>query len=807
MSMEVVRNFCTSINKLNKMLKHYFKFAIRNFGSNRTIFAGSLLTLCLGALCISLLYSYVPDQMNMDGFHKRQKDIYAITIKRTPQSVPQVFDLTTFIGFDPSNYPELETMVGIEKYPKGILKLTYENETYSAEGIVTDSTFFQVFDFKLKIGDEASVLKDPDAVLLTENLAKKMFGNEDPIGKIININKTRDKNFMVKGILENPPHHSSIVFDFVFPEQYNDPNLFNRMGGDFILAGKNFNPNEFREKIKYLARENFQFTESTLSIIPFKFEEINKSGLESIGIFSRYVNEDNLYIQIIIMLVILIISALNFSNLQVINTNARVKDSALKMVNGANRRHIIIQIFVEMALLVFISTILTTIGYQLVLPIFMSFTSISIDMTISRVLTMNLSILLVLSVVGIVYPLFLAIKIPLIKSLKSQIFTQNHLKGKKAVVVFQYTLTFILLISSTVIARQLSLMLDKDLGFKKKNIISAQIFNVPANFKTKEESDEFMEFYQFEKNELAAHSSIKNFAKGNRPINTFTMDWRSKEGDFELETHNTIKVAPNYEKVLGLKMTEGRFFDTKLDKSRGPRIVINESAKKYWGINTINGKKMENGSWGDFEIIGVVKDFNYQHLSSKVQPLMMLYMEDIEDDFLIEFQEGAIKSGLAHVSQFFTKQNPKETFNYTFLEDDVAAQYLKEKQLSINYILFTIIAVVISCIGLFTIAIYDTRRRVKEIALRKVNGATVGEILSLLNKGFIKWVALAFIIACPITYITMSKWLENFAYKTSLSWWVFALAGLLTIIIALITVSWQSFRAAVANPVDSLRDE
>lgn len=214
-----------------------------------------------------------------------------------------------------------------------------------------------------------------------------------------------------------------------------------------------------------------------------------------------------------------------------------------------------------------------------------------------------------------------------------------------------------------------------------------------------------------------------------------------------------------------------------------------------------------NGSWGEFEVIGVVKDFDYQHLSATVGPLMMLYMENVGDLFHVEFEKGAVADGIADLEAFFKKNNPNESFSYSFVEEDVAKLYAKEKQLGINYILFTIVALIISAIGLFTIAIYDTRRRVREIAVRKVNGATVKEILSLLNKSFVKWVALAFLIACPISYIMMDSWLEGFAYKTNLSWWMFALAGIFTMLIALLTVSWQSYRAATANPVESLRTE
>jgi putative ABC transport system permease protein len=743
----------------------------------------------------------------MDGFHQKKDNIYVITIKSSPKGLPQVFEPAPYLGFDPEEYPEIRNFTTIKKYSKGDLPINYEDLSFSAEGLVTDTSFFNVFNFKLKVGDTNTILSDPDAILLTENFAGKIFGEENPIGKSLKIGRRNTKDFTVKGILENPPLNSSIEFDFILPDQYNDRNFFNRMGGSFILVENSFDDTLFKAKINQFEDKYNRFTESTLNILPFDYKEINKSGLQSIGIFSRTVNEKNLYIQIIIMLVILVISALNFSNLQVINTNSRLKNTALKLVIGANKNHILKQMLVELLIFVFVCTIITTIAYILVLPTFTNLTQIYISPSLLTIIQINCSVLLILSVIGMIYPLILGIRIPLIKSLKNLVLPKKQLKGGKEIVVFQYALTFLLLISSIVVAKQLSLMLAKDLGFKQKNIVSAQLWTMPSNIKSREEADDFLTKIDLGNNELAKQSTIKHFASGNKPIDSFTMDWKRKKGDFELETHNTLISSPDYEKVLGLKLLEGRFFDKNRDRSRENKVVINETAKKYWGIEDIDNTLMVNESWGDYEIIGVVKDFNYQHLASITRPLMMLYMKDFDDTYLIEFQDGAIESGLNFLDQFFKDQNPNASFSYTFLEDDVASLYRKEKQLSINYILFTVIALIISVIGLFTIALYNTRSRVKEIAIRKVNGAQVWEVISLLNKSFIKWVGLAFIIACPIAYVLMEKWLQNFAYKTDISWWIFALSGGFTLLIALLTVSWQSYKTAVSNPVNNLRTE
>jgi putative ABC transport system permease protein len=283
---------------------------------------------------------------------------------------------------------------------------------------------------------------------------------------------------------------------------------------------------------------------------------------------------------------------------------------------------------------------------------------------------------------------------------------------------------------------------------------------------------------------------------------------RGDEKDFL--SQNALTVHPDYLKLLGLEISEGRFFDAQKDVSRGNKIVINEAAKKFWKIEDIQKCRILNKYWEDstgYEIIGVVKDFNYQHLSVKPQPLFMLYFADADNYFLIKFKDGFVQSDLQSVSRLYKEVNPGEDFTFSFLSDEIADLYQKEKKLSQIYLVFTIIALFITAIGIFVIAIYDAQRRTKEIGIRKVNGAQIGEIMLMLNKDFVKLVLLAFIIACPIVWYAMHKWLENFAYKIDISWWIFILAGLLAIGIAVLTVSWQSWRVAGRNPVESLKYE
>jgi putative ABC transport system permease protein len=412
------------------------------------------------------------------------------------------------------------------------------------------------------------------------------------------------------------------------------------------------------------------------------------------------------------------------------------------------------------------------------------------------------------------YPSIITLKIPIIDSLKGKVLSGSFLFSQKSIVTFQYTLTIASIVASLVIFRQVSLMLNKDLGFESKNIIRVKMFRrlpdsrIVENWRKSREERE--KNYLYVLNEMSSIPSITGFAQGVSPLDPYILPWKLKGSEKDYLSQNVLVVNPGYMKILGLKISEGRFFDTEKDKSRALKVVINEEAKKFWEIKDIKESRILNKYWEDsigYEIIGVVKDFNYQHLSVKPQPLFMVYFNDIDNDFLIKLKDGNAQTGLQTISKLFKEVNPGEDFSYSFLSDEIASLYQKEKRLSQVYFIFTVIALLITAIGIFVIAIYDAQRRTKEIGIRKVYGARIGEIIFMLNKDFVKLVLIAIVIACPIAWYAVHKWLENFAYKTELSWWIFVLAGVFAIGIALLTVSWQSSRAARRNPVESLKYE
>jgi putative ABC transport system permease protein len=795
------------------MIKHFLKLAVHKFQSNRLIFFGSIITISIGALCISLLFSYVNNELTMNGFHKRIKDIYMIVVQASPGSGYEAIQASLFFNFNYKNYPEVESFVSLQKYRKDEIKVTFEESSFSPEVLIADSTLFSVFDFNLLIGNKKTILSDPKNAIITADYARKIFGDKDPIGQEIKVTASDMKTYTIKGVVDKLPSNSSITFDFILPRHSGS---YDRSGADFLLVNKTFNQEEFVKKIEKIGHSHFQFRESKVSILSLNDIYFNNKGSNNNYnfIFTRFGDKKNVYVLLVIMIVVFAITALNFCGFQIILINADLKNIGIGKIMGISAWEQFMQKTIEVMLLIFLSSIVVTISYLAVLPSFDSFTKVSLSKSVFEIVVLNVTIIISLFILAMLYPSIITLKIPIIDSLKGKVFSGSFLFSQKSIVTIQYTLTIASIVASLVIFRQVSLMLNKDLGFDSKNVIRVKMFRrLPSSRNVenwRKSNEEQKKNYLYVLNEMSSIPSITGFAQGVSPLDPYPMPWKLKGSEKDYLSQNVLTVNPDYMKILGLKISEGRFFDTEKDKSRAIKIVINEEAKKFWEIKDIKESRILNKYWEDsigYEIIGVVKDFNYQHLSVKPQPLFMLYFNDVDNDFLIKLKDGTAQSGLQTISKLFKEVNPGEDFRYSYLSDEISALYQKEKRLSQVYFIFTIISLLITAIGIFVIAIYDAQRRTKEIGIRKVYGARIGEIIFMLNKDFIKLVLISLVIAWPIAWYALHKWLENFAYKTELSWWIFVLAGVFAIGIALLTVSWQSSMAARRNPVESLKYE
>ena len=372
------------------MFLYYLKSVFRNFKSNPIVFAGSIFTIFLSSLCISLLFTYVRNELSMDDFHHREKDIYLMTIQASPESRKEIIDASLFFKFDFKKYPEIENLVAVKKYQAGEVKLTVDETSFSPEGIIADSTFFSVFDFRLIVGDEKTVLKNPDAVVLTEDFARKLFGKENPVGKTVKITTNFEKNFEVKGIVETPPSNSSLTFNFILPDHAGD---FGRSGGNFILVNDNFVKTDFALKIKDLGHSHPQFKNSRMDVIALDDIYFDRGSLETNNFFSRKGDKRSIQVLFVIIGIVFIITVLNFSNLQIISINSSVRNIGIKRISGAGIKQLFCQKFHELSVLIFISVFLLTGAFNLALPWFNHFAGVKLSPELWKIVLLNFSVL------------------------------------------------------------------------------------------------------------------------------------------------------------------------------------------------------------------------------------------------------------------------------------------------------------------------------------------------------------------------------------------------------------------------------
>ncbi len=791
------------------MILHYLKLAYRNFRLNKLIFFGSIITLFLGVTCTVLLLVFIRNELTMNGFHKEAKNIYLVQMQLMPDSKPEAVSPTlSEVNFIPEEYPEIAHLVTIQNHD---LKFTVNDASFWERGFVASNNFFDVFDFDLLTGNKQTALLKRDNILITERLSAKLFGDKNPIGERVIINSLQGDNkyeHTVVGILKNPPSNSSMDFDFVIPQ---DTKRYFLSGVDFLVLNKNFNKTDFENKIKNLMQRhnNDRFKESKLSVMPLDEVYFSDSPVESswsYPIFTRYGNKKTVNIFLAIIVIILFMSALNFSNFQVINVNASLKNMGLIKMFGAGNRNVFSQKLCEIIIFSGITSVLVLLACFLVLPFFNKLVDTELNPGKIYIVVVSFAILFTLSTISIIYPMVVNARVPIAFGLKKTISQGKSISGRKTVVAIQFTMTFVLLIATLTAIKQLNMMLNKDVGFNTKNIIT-------TNFISDNEIDReaLKNNQQYIKNELARIPSISSFSQGNTLFDSYTKGGWKKFGDSnDFKAIMQLTILPESFQIFGLVLSEGRFF--KGSEEDPYAVVINEAAKKYFGFDNIDNAKLIKEGFdpdhgGTLNIVGVVKDFNFEHLSKAPQPLIIQLGGAYDGSFIVEYKKGKEQESLASIKTIFDKLNPGKTFQYKFISDYIAAMYQKDKQQVKNYIIFSIIALLISTIGLFTIALYDTRRRIKEIGIRKVNGAKIGEVIGLLGKSFLTQVLIAFIVAIPIAYYVVYKWLESFAYKTAISWWVFLAAGIFGFMIAFFSVSWQSWRAATRNPVEALRYE
>ncbi|TDO20655.1 ABC transporter permease [Pedobacter duraquae] len=791
------------------MFQHHLLLAYRNFKRYKSSFFINLIGLSAGLCCTIIIYLWVNDELQMDRFHQYDSRLYQIMENEkladgivTAESTSGL--LATTLA---SEMPEVE--YGLTASPTYWLaqsKASVKDGTgIGAAGKFASADFFKVFSYPLLSGNTNEVLKGRNGIVISESLAKKLFHSTEVLGKEMVWRNPELQNInhcLVTGVFKDIPANSSDHFDFlVTPEYILGPNANyakwgNRGPSAYIVLKEGTDPKVFESKIKdFLKNKGEQYR--TLFMRPFhdgylygKYENGKQTGgrIDYVALFS------------LIAVFILLIACINFMNLSTAKASRRMKEVGIKKVMGVRRGSLIVQYLSESTVLAILALFVAMLFAELFLPAFNRLTDKDLAVHFDWRLILGLStITLFTGLVAGSYPAFYISGFNPAAALKGKISNSiTEVWTRKGLVVFQFTLSIVLIVSVFVIYKQIEFVQTKNLGFKRDHVI-----NIDVQGKINGNSAPFID-------ELKKIPGVVHVSGMDR---SFLGEFGSTVGAFNWEGRDPKEVIKfqhagindDLVETLGMQMVAGRSFSARFGAD-STKIMINESGIRAMRLKNPVGKIFN--LWGqDYQIVGIVKDFNFESIQQSVKPLFFYYAPKKSTRILVRIAAGEEKATIGLIRNFYTQYNPGFSFEYRFLDQDFQAQYTAENRVAVLSKYFAGLAIVISCLGLFGLAAFTAERKQKEIGIRKVLGATEMNIIYVLSKEFIMPVVLSVVIALPLSYLMARYWLDGYAYRISLQAWYFAAAALLSLCISWLTVGLQAFQAARVNPIVSLKSE
>jgi len=786
------------------MIKNYVKITLRHIKRQKWYSFINISGLAIGMTCCILILLYIQYELSYDKFHEDAHDIYRVAFE-----IPDRLDMnaSSFGLLAPAlmqDFPEVQNAARIRRLESTVF---YKNNAFTEKNFfLADPEFFDVFTFPVISGNPEKALGEPFSVMITQEMAEKYFGDEDPVGKTLLVDNKYE--YKITGILKNPPQNSHFKFDFlasfITVERIWEGYSLSWMNTNRILTyvrlQKDYDPfdleRKFPEFLRRYGREDVVFHLQPLTGIHLHGNIRN--DLEA--------NSDIRYIYVfsVIAFLIILIACFNYMNLSTARSVYRSKEVGVRKVVGAERKHIIRQFMSESIIFALTALCISVFLVMLLLPAFNSLVDRHLSFNFFSNNEMLLGLFILAAVVGFIsgsYPaLFLSSFHPVL-ILKGMRSSKGSSAFRNFLVVFQFAISIVLIIGTLIIYKQLHYIKNRNLGFHKEQIVIVDI-----------KDENVKNIYQTMKNDLKQNSRILgasfscDLPNEIDARNSFRWEGQTEENRWQL--FNTAAVDNEFIDLLGIELTVGRNFSEEFPTDK-QACILSETAVKTIGWENPLGKRF--GYWGEGIVIGVMKDFHHLSLHSAIGPTVFLHIDKEADlnlnYLLIKISPGDIPGTLAFIKKKFEEYSPRYPFSFTFLDDRVDKMYRTDNKLGQILNVFSFTAIFIACLGLFGLAAFTAERRTKEIGIRKVLGASIIHIMTNLSKEFILLVCMANAIAWPLAYYSMNKWLKNFAYRIDLSIWTFMLSGLVAFCIALLTVSYQSIKAATANPVDSLRYE
>jgi len=773
------------------MLKNYLMIALRNIKKHKTFSFINITGLAVGIACCVMILLWVQDELSYDRFHENHKELY-----RTIMNHEGEWWSSTPWALAPLLKREYPEILKSKRYANRNMLITYKENSFYESMAFVDPDFFEMFTFPVVKGDSQSALATLDSVVITESAAKKYFGTEDPMGKALTANNRR--KLTVTGIMIDMPTNSHMSFSMLAPVRLFGEETLSSWAvesNSYVLLQKNTSQDSFRKKISGIIMEYDKRTTKTNIADIQPITRIHLYSLNGRG------NIFYVYIFSTIAVFVLFVACINFMNLSTARAGTRAKEVGIRKVIGARRSHVIKQFFGESILFAFIAMLLSLVLVYLLLPVFNNLAQKSLALNPGQNFTILFGLLGVTLFTGFVsgsYPaLFLSTFLPV-----------NVLKGKlpsskkrsflrRALVVTQFAVAIILIIGTFILYKQLNYIRNKELGFNRQHVIS-----LPMN---RAVSENFQAF----KNEIVQNPQVVHVTSAtSRPTRVGNINpvyWEGRGPD-QYETMRFVAMEYDYINTFEMEIVEGRDFSREYPTD-SQNYIVNEAAVKFMGLKEPLGKLFS--IWQDEgKIIGVVKDFHSRPLHEEIEPLVLTLTQNWSHNFIfIRMLPDNISQTMGYLEGAWKKFSPNYPFDYLFLDEAFEQLYRTDQRTGIIFKYFSILAIFISCLGIFGMAAYMIEQRTKEIGVRKVLGASVSNIVALVSKEFVILLALANGIAWPLAYLLMNKTLNNYAYRTNITFWIFLLAGVLASAIALLTVSFHAFKAARTEPVNALRYE
>jgi putative ABC transport system permease protein len=807
------------------MFRNYLKTAFRNLLRYKGFALINIASLTIGIIGCLVIALFVWDEKQYDRSIPGGENVYRIYDERKNDNATtyQACVAPAYATFVKNEYPEVEGTARILMSSDKFLMEVGDKKNYEDKGWFVDSSFFQIFPLKFISGNAATALTGPNSIVISESVAGKYFGNADPVGKTIKIDKD---DFTVKAVIATLPSHFHLDFSYLMslPSAGITPQRMEKWTWNQFYTYVKLKPGakiqSVQDKLQaHVKKEIYPtLTQKGSAFLPF-FQPLHDIHLQSADfIYDNAIRGNQTYVKAltIIALFVLAIACFNFINLATARSFRRAKEIGVRKVVGADRKQLVFQFIGETVLLSVVSLLIGIIATFFIIPSLNRFTEKSIAFNPFTNPLLGLSILIVGLFIGVlagIYPAMVLSRFQPLKVLKNLKVAGNNAGGawlRQGLVVIQFALSALLIVSTLIVYRQTNYLNDKDLGFNKEQVL---YFQVRGDVENKLETF---------KSELKRSPNVVAVTSGyGLPGDQYAGDGVTIPGKNGEKDHaaNVFIGDHDYVKTLGLRIISGRDFSKDMASDEKEAFLINETAVKEFGFQDAQKAIGQPLNWQEWspkdslnpvkkgKVIGVVQDFHYKSLHEKVTASVIQIYPQVTYKVAVKLRTAEISNTIAFINNTWNKFSPGYPLDYKFMDETYGTMYKAEGKLSTLLWVFTVMAIVVGCMGLFALAAFSAEQRTKEIGIRKVLGASVLNLVRLLSKAFLKLVLIASLIAFPLAWWAMNNWLTDFPYRVEISWWIFGIATMAALLIAFLTVSFQAMKAAVANPVNSLRTE